>query len=798
MKEWIEWDRGLRRAMLGWSYAKSKDLVIDTEALFRESRRYFADPEAVDLAVFRALSPAAQMERRELAQFYLGEAERFEIMIWEHVAFIKEEFALTHPKGYLESMARCMGKLTTAVGLDPGNPEPWYDLAYLCGVVGDQVRYRQCLDATVAAIGKDETGLYRNLRHRLALDYAWYCRDNGWMEDGLVWADRADALKPEEEESILVRGLLLADLGEFQAACELAAQIRSIKIKRPMWGVIPSDFAENWIQSQAYRGQGNMLLACFVIGHVFFANEFPYANRYYNDIGMMAELNGTPRQATEYYGLAATGRPFFVYFPLKTVAGPPRIFGRGHTEYPYSLAFDRFQVAGSLYAYGAQMALSCEMADDPDRKAEFGELALDALSACRRRSIRPTSALALRGRVHFNLDNYAQAEADLALACEEMDALGWSDHDVCALAGRLKVHREEYGAALPHLARAIKAEPDQASTWRLLGVAALYENDIATGRQAFDIALDLAPESPASWYNRGLLHFHQREYAAASDDLEQAQQLAPEDEQITVLLERAVKARPLSPAGTAGRSDSGSLVQSVDQSDAQSDAQPDTRQRHVASDTGAVSISQQGSDNESVAGTVSWPRRQFWQTDSPQQFRFSDRDELDQQDDVAAMYSAQPFGGLASGRDHVGPERLQLSEAELQRIVAACEANYRRDTSRLHRRQLALAYVRSGQMTRGRDLLLPFWNRDIDLAEMCVVLEADRALGDASRARQFAGSLVDGPPSIEDPIFWSLVAFVCLDMGLNEEGLRALDAAISFDPDNLALKSQREFINRSH
>jgi hypothetical protein len=78
---------------------------------------------------------------------------------------------------------------------------------------------------------------------------------------------------------------------------------------------------------------------------------------------------------------------------------------------------------------------------------------------------------------------------------------------------------------------------------------------------------------------------------------------------------------------------------------------------------------------------------------------------------------------------------------------------------------------------------------------MCVVLEADRALGDVSRSRRLAQSLQEGPPPIEDPFFWSLVAFCCLDAGLNPEGLAALEAAISFDPDNLALKHQRQFLN---
>ena len=161
------------------------------------------------------------------------------------------------------------------------------------------------------------------------------------------------------------------------------------------------------------------------------------------------------------------------------------------------------------------------------------------------------------------------------------------------------------------------------------------------------------------------------------------------------------------------------------------------------------------------------------------------------------MYSDEPFGtlnGSASGR---GNGRLDLSSEDLQQVVTVCELSFLSNPSRTNRRQLALAYVRSGDLQKGRDLLLPFWDRDIELAEMCVVLEADRALGDVDRASRFARSLANEPPGIEDPIFWSLVAFVCLDMGLNDEGLRALEAAITFDPDNVALKSQRQLLQRN-
>ena len=56
--------------------------------------------------------------------------------------------------------------------------------------------------------------------------------------------------------------------------------------------------------------------------------------------------------------------------------------------------------------------------------------------------------------------------------------------------------------------------------------------------------------------------------------------------------------------------------------------------------------------------------------------------------------------------------------------------------------------------------------------------------------------LETGAPEVPDATFWSLVASICLDFGLNHEGLRALEAAIALDPDNQALKSHRQLLSR--
>ncbi len=126
--------------------------------------------------------------------------------------------------------------------------------------------------------------------------------------------------------------------------------------------------------------------------------------------------------------------------------------------------------------------------------------------------------------------------------------------------------------------------------------------------------------------------------------------------------------------------------------------------------------------------------------------------------------------------------------------VARLEEKYAEQPSRETRQMLAQAYIRAGRAQEAREILLPFWGRSSAITDQTLLLEADRALGDTRRAQLLALSLQKGTPSIQDPTFWSLVAFICLDAGLKDEGMTALNAAISLDPSNLALQRHRNLL----
>ena len=115
------------------------------------------------------------------------------------------------------------------------------------------------------------------------------------------------------------------------------------------------------------------------------------------------------------------------------------------------------------------------------------------------------------------------------------------------------------------------------------------------------------------------------------------------------------------------------------------------------------------------------------------------------------------------------------------------------DTLRL---RLAEESLLAGRPERTLELLESDWRAGLTLPGQHLVLRADRALGLVDRAHALAAELLDGEPPCADAALWSLVAACCLDGGLRQEGLAALDRAIYLDPTNHALTSFRKLVRR--
>ncbi len=75
--------------------------------------------------------------------------------------------------------------------------------------------------------------------------------------------------------------------------------------------------------------------------------------------------------------------------------------------------------------------------------------------------------------------------------------------------------------------------------------------------------------------------------------------------------------------------------------------------------------------------------------------------------------------------------------------------------------------------------------------DLCLVLEADRALGDLATAQYYIGELSRGNGDLPtDTQVWALVGFISIDHGDLAGGRLALEKASELDPENYALRQQ--------
>jgi len=430
------------------------------------------------------------------------------------------------------------------------------------------------------------------------------------------------------------------------------------------------------------------------------------------------------------YGVAAAYRPYFIYFPLVGARGLSRVHGQAGAGLPYFLSYRHFYLAGSLFSYAANRAVAFEVETDTTRRTMLGEAALANLSACRRRGFSPASALALRGRVHYFRGNATQAEADLVQAFRELKDLGQEDADVAMLVGILKFDKEQYRESCSWLERFVALRPEAGIGWRTLALANIFSGHIPEAYQAFDRALEVEPESAAAWFNRGLLNLKQARWASARSDLERAAELWPDNEEITRMLAVA-----------------------DEETSVQLEITPSPIRLHISrQDSLRIAQLREGASLDLAA--------EMGLGDTDQLFRW-----------------------------------LNLKADAADTLLVQLETAYADDPSRANLGSLAWALLHTGHADRAVELLQPLWERgSITVEELCLLLEADRALGDSTRAQALAASLAAGPESVADATLWALVATICLDQDLTEPGRQALELAIQLDPHNQALLGQRRLL----
>lgn len=359
--------------------------------VYQDAVTYQAAWDSVSLVAFMARDSAEQQaRRRDGAQAHLG-ARRIILRALRSVAGLDDrqaESGLIDP-GSERALTEAMVALIAATGTDPSNPAAWRDLAYFCGVVGDRPRQQRALAACLAALDQAAPALAdsddgRRLRRDVLLDLAWLARDLGQPAVTLAYLDHVvpwlDAAGPELEERLyearLLRGLALADQGEWLAAVAEARDLPHLRVTtrslaggsardhlrwsltaphfmtlgldRSAWPRQASDFGRRWIKALAGAPAGESAHVLWLLGPPPTHLELParLAARFWQDLGHLHAAAGQRTEASHCYRWAALYRPYTMFFPLQARTGRPR-----GSSPVYYVGYDRFFLCGDRQAY---------------------------------------------------------------------------------------------------------------------------------------------------------------------------------------------------------------------------------------------------------------------------------------------------------------------------------------------------------------------------------------------------------------------------------------------------------------
>lgn len=718
-----------------------------------------AGDDSLSVEEFLALPSLEQVERREDANRHLSEARDVEHYMRRFVDKSKYwDYAFrNNPREVGIGVTTCLLELDEATRIDPTNFSAWCLQAEISALVGDWGTTRLALQGAVEARKLLPEAEQPAARVRIATAQAWLCKDLGLWDEGLSVVAEGLAIAPQDQELHLIKGLLLAGSGHFVEAIRQAMRLKPIEYPRimyRMYGVSKnrSIYGSQWIQAMAYLAIGETELAFYALGPLNpHRQQIPYMSRYWNDVGLICELGGLDDEAHLYYGMAYVCQPMRFFFPSFGYSCSPKIFGEPKLKTPCWVSYGRYFLAGSLFTYSSQVAAEFMGVSDPQERERLGPLARKSLSLCMRRGIRPTLAQALRGRVLFAQEQYETAEPDLLAADRSFALQERTDPVTSLLLGVLRLRREQFAAAVPYLQRAVAADSSLGAGWRSLGVALIHVGDPGAGRVALDRAITLQPHSAVARYNRGLLNFQEGRLDEALWDLQLAASERPDDKDIAKLMSRVNQEWRLAGGGVSDEELQERVIVTVAARSEGTDSGGTVADAPVGSADGETGTA--GPDDAETPASLVAGREESllaWTFPSPPQ---------------------DTTTGLVPAEEH-------LEAGDYEAIIPELVAAFAIEPSPATREELARAYVRSWQPEQALDILLPHWPDDMSAGEMRLVIEADRALGNTSRALLAIQTDLEETPLMEDPVYWALVAFTLLESGYRREGFAALDVAI--------------------
>ena len=368
---------------------------------YQKAVTYKADWDSLGLIPFLSLNEAEQRDRRRVARNHIAEARRVVLGTTNHywlesslgfVPNLSNDNAPI-PMGAETAVTHAIGNLVAAVGTDPSNPAGWRDLAYFYGVVGDRVRQQRALTASLVALDRIDTEQkaeddFGRMRRDVFLDLAWLARDLRQPNLTLAYLAHVNSWlatpSPEHNDRVyeakLLRGLALADRGEWLAAVNQARELPRIEVvsrsirggvredlrwfldpphfealgyDRAAWPRLASDFGRRWVKATAGAPSGNPDHTLWLLGAPPTHLEFPprLAYRYWQDQGRLYARAGDAETALHCFEWAVMYRPYMAFFPLAGSGSSPSRLARPGTAKRYYTAYGMFFLCGDRSAF---------------------------------------------------------------------------------------------------------------------------------------------------------------------------------------------------------------------------------------------------------------------------------------------------------------------------------------------------------------------------------------------------------------------------------------------------------------
>ncbi len=462
VSKWRQYDRMFYRIYEDAPFQDQSQFKLDQPKYYARTREYNGKMDGIGLDLFLEKDADEQKKRRKQAARELKTVSDFQDLMMTLVQRVRQRDT---GSGWglqvndMTTIGDCLGKLRTAVGLDPSNPYAWHVLAYFSSIVGDQQRAIGSLAGAEIALAQIPDDQLMELRAEIAVDKAWLQRGQGNFEEAMLSLKAAEEYGAKGTGPRLLQGLIYAQTGETQKAIEIANVLRSAEVSAfppnlfstsfaadlsdpTAWRKRTSNYLQSWILALTWLHEGNADMAAAAFGKFSFNDQYPFSVPFWNDAGRIYEMTGRRSLANKAWDMARINTPYIVYFIYRPYAlEVGKLTGRPGAV-PFFLGFDLFYTTGNRLAYGALLVEQVAAVTDDLKKQELGARALDELELCKRSGIYPAQAQVLMGQVYYLMGDLGSALLEVEAALGIMDEQGDTAGSTAVLQGLAKSDSE--------------------------------------------------------------------------------------------------------------------------------------------------------------------------------------------------------------------------------------------------------------------------------------------------------------------------------------------------------------------